>query len=289
MKKTLVLLIALFFFFPQTVFANGAGLPAFFKINGKLSMSNPLQTFGITAQSFLIPQDFAPENYIVNKPINFEIDETQLRSMIPDEILKNVTYAWDYGDGNKAEGLKHTHTYSRIGSYILVLTINIHTNDPGAPTQFIDSFLLNILPDKNYKGLPQAIIMVDGKEVKDPLNTIQDVNFNNPVSFDASSSKAGDLRITSYLWNFGDGSTSTKQTTTHIYSKENGEEVVVLRVKDANGFISDAFVGLKNNPKIAPVSKQNNYKKYMLLTGLFACVAIIVWFLFRVVSKRVYT
>jgi hypothetical protein len=234
----------------QPIYANGAGLPAFFKVNGKLSISNPLQTFGITASSFLIPQDYAPENYVINNPISFEIDESPLQTVIPPDILKNTTYDWDYGDGAKATGLKNSHAYSKIGSYILTLTINLHTSDPSAPTQFIDSYLINIIPEKGYSGFPQAVIKVNGTQIADPLKNIKDVNFSEPVALDALDSKSI-APITEYLWNFGDGETSIQPTVTHSYANQYFE-TVVLRIKNIDGFISDAFVGLRNNSNVPP-------------------------------------
>ncbi len=262
MKKISVLLFfMLIFIFPNRIYANGAGLPAFFKINDKYAISNPLQAFGITASSFLIPQDFAPENYIVNHPIHFQVDETQLQTVIPQDFLKKTKFSWDFGDGTKADDLENSHTYTKIGSYILVLTINVYEADTSqAPTQFIDSFLMNILPENGNYTLPQAVIKVNKQQVIDPLNKPINIDYNKPITFDASSSTA-DGKIIDYIWNFGDGQTSTKPIVTHTYTNQYSN-IVVLRVKDTNGFISDAFVGLTNSTdyKKSSISSQNqNY------------------------------
>jgi len=36
----------------------------------------------------------------------------------------NLTYTWDFGDGNTGEGAQVTHTYSSIGKYVVTLTVN---------------------------------------------------------------------------------------------------------------------------------------------------------------------
>lgn len=276
MRKILLLCVLLFLVFPSIAYANGAGLPPFFKINGKDSISNPLQTFGITAQSFLIPQDFAAENYIVNKPIDFTIDESQLEPVIPQELLGKAHFSWDFGDGKKAEGLTNTHTYSKMGSYILALTINIYETNGQPPTQFIDSFLINVIPDNGYT-LPQAVITVNNQQVKDPLNKPLPINLKDSVDFDASSSKS-QAKIVSYLWNFGDGETSTEKIVTHTYSSKYFS-TVVLRVKDSNGFISDAFVGLSNDAKaqkkIVKPSLLNSNSLLSLLGGLVLLILLV--------------
>lgn len=57
--------------------------------------------------------------------------------------------------------------------------------------------------------------------------------------FDASGSTAGDAAITTYAWNFGDGTTATGATTSHSYAAT-GSYVVSLRVTDALGQVSQA-------------------------------------------------
>ena len=36
----------------------------------------------------------------------------------------NLTYTWDFGDGNTGEGAKVTHVYSTIGKFVITLTVN---------------------------------------------------------------------------------------------------------------------------------------------------------------------
>jgi LPXTG-motif cell wall-anchored protein len=281
MKKLLffLLLTSCFLLLTTPAYANGAGLPAFFKINDKLAISNPIQQFGITASSFLIPQDLAPEAYVAKQQIDFTIDEAQLQTVIPPELLKKTDYTWDFGDGTKAEGLQNSHSYSKIGSYILILTINIHEEGSASPTQFIDSFLLNIVPDKNYKNLPHAVIKLNNKRIDNPKTTLEEINFNRNFTLDASQSQSPS-KIVQYLWNFGDGQTSTQPSTRHKYKKDGYLHVVVLRTKDSNGFISDAFVGIRNNTdKKGEITEDNNI--IWITIGLSLLVLLVVGMLFR--------
>jgi len=266
--------------FPSTAHANGAGLPAFFSINGKLANSNPLQTFGITASSFLIPQDLAQENYVVDKPIDFSIDETPLEQVIPKQLLKNTKFTWEYGDGTKAEGLQNTHVYTKTGSYILILTIDVYTDDSSAPTKFIDSFLLNIVPQTGYKQIPQAVITVNDQQIIESY-LLENIDFTQPIKFDATKSKSSG-KIVQYIWNFGDGQTSTQPVATHTYAQDTNFVTAVLRVKDSSGFISDAFVGIgdTNAAKTKSV-KKNALPNFfwitpLILFGLLIAI-IILW------------
>ncbi len=305
MKKIVFCFLLFFLFFPHKAHANGAGLPPFFKVNGKLSIANPLQIFGITASTFLLPQDFAPENYVVNRPIDFEIDESSLRSVIVGASLKDIQYKWDFRDGASAEGIKNTHKYTKIGSYILTLFINIYYKESPTPTQFIDSFLINIIPDNNYQGLPKAVIKINGTKVPDPLKSSFEADLNNIVTFDASDSKAPSSKLVEYLWNFGDGQTGAGEVITHQYNKPFNtavssygiayDEIAVLRVKDTNGFFSDAFVGVRNNPKAknasvtegkpSDSSDKSNNLRYIYIVIAFIIVAVGLIFVFRKMLK----
>lgn len=232
----------------KSVFANGAGLPPFFEINGKLANTNPLAAFGINASAFLLPQDIAPEKYLVNTPIDFKVNEEDLTTVIPEEIMDKTQFDWDFGDGTKADGTSQTHTYKKPGSYFLVVTIKVYAEDSEIPTQFVDSFLITVLPNKDFKNLPQAVLKVNGRVVeqnKNPINNRIDDNLNKNVSFDASQSRAPGSKIVEYFWDFGDGTTASGPRVTHNF---NGDyfDTIVLRVKDKNGFISDAFVNIRN-------------------------------------------
>jgi hypothetical protein len=251
--KLLVLLLLLT---GQAVHANGAGLPNFFRINNRFAITNPLQELNIPASSFLIPQDFAPDDYPVNEPITFSIDEELLGSAFSPGFIKSTQYSWDFGDGTRASGLTNTHSYAKIGSYILVLTIDITSDPAQRPTQFIDSFLLHIVPEVPYAKFPKAAITVNGQHVKqDPTTkTFKDLfylDFRQKATFDAGGSKAGGAPIREYLWNFGDGTTGDGKTVSHLYSFDMYYATVLLRVRDADGFFTDTYIGLQNNPEAA--------------------------------------
>ncbi|MEH6850271.1 collagenase, partial [Bacillus pseudomycoides] len=57
---------------------------------------------------------------------------------------------------------------------------------------------------------------------------------NNAIEFKSDSSKAEDRKIVSYLWDFGDGNTSTEANPTHAYEKE-GTYTATVTMKDDKG------------------------------------------------------
>ena len=59
-------------------------------------------------------------------------------------------------------------------------------------------------------------------------------NVNEAISFKSDGSKDEDGKITSYKWEFGDGTVSNEQNPTHVYTKE-GTYTAKLTVTDDKG------------------------------------------------------
>ncbi len=224
------------------VSAHTIGQPPFFKINGVFSNLYPIPTSSV--EGFNLPQDLAADNFLVGQTLNFELDSAKMPA--PKEVIDQTQFFWEFGDGTTGNGLKNSHRYPKSGSYILAIKAQYKTD----PTpQLIQSVMLNVLPNKDYK-LPQAVIKVNGKIIKDPLADIIKTNFNREITLDGSSSIAGSGKIVSYQWDLGDTQTSTKARLTHQYDSQLNQVFPVLRVKDENGLISDQFIELENGPDL---------------------------------------
>ena len=79
----------------------------------------------------------------------------------------------------------------------------------------------------NSIGTNQLPVAIAGVS-PNPATVNQTINFDGSISYDP------DGQITNYLWNFGDGQTSTQATTTHAYSLA-GQYNYSLNVTDNNG------------------------------------------------------
>ncbi|MBL7923489.1 MAG: PKD domain-containing protein [Bacteroidia bacterium] len=100
---------------------------------------------------------------------------------------------WNFGDGNFATSLQPVHSYATAGVY----PVTVYTTDTAS---CIDTFTL---------ALPITI--------NNPIPAFSVSNvacINSSVSFQNLSQNAG-----SYLWNFGDGSTSTDSFPVHSYAQ----------------------------------------------------------------------
>jgi len=275
----LITILCIIIVVPIRARAHLAGQPPFFKINSTYSGYYPVPISSVP--DLAMPQDIAPANYLVNESIDFEIDAKALG--VPQAVVDKSVFSWEYGDGQKATGLKNSHSYTKMGSYVLLIYVS-YTDLP-AP-QLLQTVLLNILPDKNYQ-LPQAIIKVNNQRVKDPIVDTLEFSFKKPLTFDAQTSEP-QSQIISYFWDFGDAKSSTEVVVDHKYSEALGGIVYpVLRIKDRNGFQSDAFVQINRNEN-TQVNKSGtkSTNRISLIIASVCFILIGLFILWRLLKSR---
>ena len=237
--KQIIGLILLFFTFvlPSASYAHSIGQQPYFKVNGIYS-----ELYSVPATSlpdFLLPQDIAVGVFLVNEPVEFEIDVSALP--IPAEIVEKTKFLWDFGDGITAEGLKNSHSYTKQGTYIIEIMIDA---GQGITPQLLQSTAINILPHKDYQ-LPKSVIEVNGETVKDPLLDILDVNFSKEINF-RSKSTSGSSEVVEILWDLGDQTSNSSSDFKYKYSENPYTVFPVLRIKTKDGFIADSFIQIKD-------------------------------------------
>jgi hypothetical protein len=220
-----------------------------------------------------LPQDKAPENYLVGQPVSFALKPLDLP--FPAELIPKLQMHWEFGDGATSDLHDVTHTYTKMGTYLVRLTSA--NPDEGVPSQLLDLVVVNILPHAGYQ-LPQSVIRVNERQSKDPYTDILDFDFKTPLTFDASSSVAGSSPITSYFWDFGDQNRGEKVQETHSYTTQWSYVSVMLRIKTKDGFFMDSMVQLENPDPVAPslTAPEHTAKKGVAvwLAGLAGVVAI---------------
>ncbi|WP_306013872.1 MULTISPECIES: PKD domain-containing protein [unclassified Allomuricauda] len=128
------------------------------------------------------------------------------------------SYQWDFGDGSAfSSEADPTHTYTNAGNYSAVLTVT-----DGDGQQDTDTVTITVtIP---LSAPPSALAQADQLEGDAPL----EVQFTGSNSLD-------DVGISSYQWNFGDGSSvSNEADPVHTYANV-GTYNAVLTVTDADG------------------------------------------------------
>ena len=146
---------------------------------------------------------FSPEEPTIQDTVNFYDTSSD-----PDGSV--VSWYWNFGDEFTSTSKNPTHKYSNKGSYTVSLTVT-DDEDISISTQKIIT-ILNLPPTADFTYSPSS--PAAGKEVQ---------------FTDKSSDPEG--KSLEYLWDFGDGTTSTKKNPVHRY-EEGGEYTVKLTVTD---------------------------------------------------------
>ena len=129
-----------------------------------------------------------------------------------DEDGTITSYAWDFGDGQSGSGATVTHPYAAPGTYQVTLTV---TDDDGATAT-----------------ATQEVVVEAPNQA--PTAAFTWANTHLTASVDAGGSTDPDGSVVSYLWRWGDGSTSTGVTAQHTYATA-GTYPVELTVTDDDG------------------------------------------------------
>jgi PKD repeat protein len=147
----------------------------------------------------------------------------------PDGVI--VSYYWDFGDGSNATGVTVEHAYADDGNYTVTLTV---TDDDGATTSTSTT--------KTVLNYPPTAIFTE---------SAQTVLTGELIDFDASDSYDSDGNITSYFWDFGDGTNATGMIISHAYA-DDGNYTVTLTVTDNDGATSttNATKTILNRPPV---------------------------------------
>ena len=130
-------------------------------------------------------------------------------------------YTWNFGDGSTGSGSTATHAYSRSGTFIATLTI---ADSLGRAAQASQSVVVGTGAD------PTASFSFSPTQPA----------VNDLVSFNAAQSRPASGRtITSYQWDFGDGTSGNGATTSHAYAR-GASFTVTLTVTDDVGRVGTA-------------------------------------------------
>ncbi|MBL8163235.1 MAG: PKD domain-containing protein [Anaerolineae bacterium] len=121
-------------------------------------------------------------------------------------------YTWDFGDGSTSTEQNPIHQFARIGTYNVILTVT----GPGG-TAFAT---VKVTAEDTSIPAPDAVF------------TAAPASGNAPLDVQFTSASTG--QITSYSWDFGDGSTSTETNPRHRFDRA-GTYTVRLTVVGPGG------------------------------------------------------
>ena len=156
-----------------------------------------------------------------------------------------TAWNWDFGDNTISTEKNPSHQYTEDGTYLVSLNI---TDNNGAYTVFEQTIVVSNNP-------PQARINLVPNEPTD---------HDTVFFFDASTDSDG--TIVTWVWDFGDGCSSTEQNPTHRYMAQ-GDYSVSLTVTDDDGDTNTSFQTLNvlhvNLPPAPPETPNGPGTGYM--------------------------
>jgi PKD repeat protein len=156
--------------------------------------------------SGLMPASSGPVITVVNPTVQFtaspgsgvsRLTETFKGPSIDSVGVSIRGWTWNFGDGTFGTGQNPSHIYTNLGAYYPVLTV---TNTAGVTAT-----------------TPGATVVVTPPVIKFTANHTNACPFLT-IQFTSPATDSGGNRITNWLWSFGDGTYSTIQNPTHIYT-----------------------------------------------------------------------
>jgi len=131
-----------------------------------------------------------------DEPLVIEFDASRSSDVNNDSL----SYLWDFGDGEKAEGIKVSHQYDTIGNYDAKLIVKDNTTlGCGTSVDFVTV------------RINKAPIAEAGKDII--------ACTGETIDFDGRESSAGKKGTLAAKWLFGDGELAEGIKTSHIYNK----------------------------------------------------------------------
>ncbi|MDI6793966.1 MAG: PKD domain-containing protein, partial [bacterium] len=137
-----------------------------------------------------------------------------------------LSWWWNFGDGNTSSDSNPSHTYNNPGTYTVTLTAS----------------------DACGSDSNQVVVRADKSLIETEIVALSLTGYA-PLTVNFSDSTSGD--VTSFLWDFGDGDTSTVQSPDHTYNNP-GPYTVTLTASDACGSDTDQVV-VRVNPCLTDV------------------------------------
>lgn len=211
----------------------------------------------------------APGQAMIGEVVNFDASATTAQ-------LPITAWRWDFGDGTRGTGPVEQHVYRQPGNYIVRLVVIDKANNRGnrshtitirqpdqptpEPTQ-VPPTPEPTQPPADATQTPEPTEGPGPTETPEPTETPAPEMMppqaailgpargyvGEPIFFDASGSQSGSSPISSFTWNFGDGTSAGPRTETlqsTIYNRPGIYQVTVL-VTDEAGLSSSATLQME--------------------------------------------
>lgn len=180
-----------------------------------MNMKNKIILLAMIAVIFVGCKPNEPEEEL-SPTANFSYSKNELTVSFSNSSTHAQSYIWKFGDGQTSTTKNPSHTYSKYGSYNVTLTAT-NVSKSSVKTQIITLI----------EGAPKAHFTY---KTAHPLKVVLTNNSAN---------------ASSYVWDFGDGTTSTEQNPTHRYKTLGVYKVKLLAKKNDKSDTYETNVEIK--------------------------------------------
>ena len=180
-------------------------------VTGSCGTDTETKTGYITVNGSTVSADFFATTTAGRVPLAVDFSDSSTGDVL--------SYLWSFGDGDTGTVQSPSHLYNNPGTYTVSLTVS---DTCGSDTRTRVGY-----------------ITVNGSTVSADFSATTTAGCA-PLTVDFSDSSTGD--VLSYLWNFGDGDTSTAQDPFHPYNNP-GTYTVSLTVSDTCGSDTETKTG----------------------------------------------
>ena len=179
-------------------------------------------------------------------PLNPDFTGTPRSGVTPLTVQFNDTstgphdqWEWEFGDGNKSAEQKPLYTYNQPGSYNVKLIIS---NTGGEQATIAQDNYITVNPAPaaselipNFTGTPRSGV--------------------SPLAVQFTDTSTGFVEPVTFLWDFGDGNSSSSQNPPYSYA-EPGSYSVTLTINQASGALATIMHKDYITVKPAPVGNE---------------------------------
>ncbi len=250
-----------------------AGSPAIDAANTSVSGHQPTDILGVSPYDDMGAYEYVPDGVPAGPTAALSVTPTS--GTAPLAVTADAsastasgspigTYTFDFGDGTSVgpqPGATATHTYQTTGSYTVTVTA---TDVSGLTSQATQ----NVTASPSTTG-PTAALSITPTSGTAPL----------AVTADASASTAGSSPISTYTFDFGDGTTVAPQpgaTATHTY-QTTGSYTVTVTATDVSGLTSQATQKVTVSPSSTTSAKYVNQIATNYSTAPHSSGTVTVW------------
>ena len=191
--------------------------------NVTLTVTNDRGLAASTTQVVSVVAGLAPTPAFVFSPSGPSVGQTVVFNATTATAAPGHTltqYNWIFGDGGTASGVVVSHAFTAVGTYNVTLSVVDDTGQPSTTSQSV-----TVSAGGGNAGVAKAAFTFSPSSP----------NAGQSVSFNASTSAAsGGQSITTYAWDFGDGTSGLGVTVNHVFIAA-GTFTVTLTVTDSGG------------------------------------------------------